>query len=343
MVAAAVIGAAVVGGAVAADSAENAEDAQYAASQQANQTATGQAAIARQDQMPWLNAGEGGLNQLANLLGISGYESNSGYDNPALNEGVNSAQSAASAAEQEYRAALANGSDLRARRSAEMQRHGANNLPKEAELLKKWEEAKAAVGQEKLKRDQSLAELKSKIGQNPNSDFGSLNRTFTNADFIKDPGYEFRLAEGMKGVENSAAARGGLLSGAALKAASRYNQDYSSNEFGNAANRFNTNQTNRFNRLASIAGLGQTAANQNSGNAMMTGQIVGQNQLGAGNARASGYMGQANALTGALGQGVNMYQNQQYINQLNRQPQWYGSGTSSSGIDNASVYDGYNS
>lgn len=124
-------------------------------------------------------------------------------------------------------------------------------------------------------------------------------------DFTADPGYEFQRAEGQKAIDRSFAARGGLLSGAALKAASRYNQDYASNAY---------NQ--RINRLASIAGVGQTAANQNSQNAMNTGSAIGQNIIGAGNARASGYIGQANALTGALGTGLNFWQGQQYINKM---------------------------
>lgn len=154
---------------------------------------------------------------------------------------------------------------------------------------------------------------------------GDLMRTFGMSDFERDPGYQFRLDEGMKGLNNSAAARGGLLSGAALKAASQYNQNFASNEFGNASNRFVANQTNQFNRLASLADVGQTAANQNGQNAMQLGQNVGNgmmntagaisnNLIGAGNARASGYMAQSNAWGNALNQGVsawNQYNNNQ--------------------------------
>ena len=67
---------------------------------------------------------------------------------------------------------------------------------------------------------------------------------YTSADWTKDPGYEFQRAEGERGLNRSLAARGGLLSGAALKAASRYNQDYASNAY---------NQ--RVNRLSSLAAL----------------------------------------------------------------------------------------
>jgi len=158
---------------------------------------------------------------------------------------------------------------------------------------------------------------------------GDLLRQFSPSDFQQDPGYQFRLDQGNKAITNSAAARGGLLSGAAVKAASQYNQDMGSQEYQNAFNRFNTNQTNQYNRLASLAGVGQVAANQNSSNAMQTGNIIGQNQIGAGNARASGYIGQGNAITGAIGQGLNMYQQNQMLNKMdgtNNGFSGYGSG-----------------
>jgi hypothetical protein len=114
----------------------------------------------------------------------------------------------------------------------------------------------------------------------------------------------------MKGVTNSAAARGGLLSGAALKAASQYNNDYASTKFNDAFNRDATNK----NRLASIAGIGQTASNVNTSSGLNTASGVAQNQLGAGNARASGYVANGNALTNSLGQATNWYTQNQLLN-----------------------------
>lgn len=152
------------------------------------------------------------------------------------------------------------------------------------------------------------------------ADGGDFMRNFGAADFQEDPGYQFRLSEGMKGLTNSAAARGGLLSGAALKAASAYNQNMGSQEYSNAYNRFNTNRDGQYNKLASLAGVGQVTAAQNGQNAMQLGQMgaqgmmntanqVGQNMMGAGNARASGYLAQGNALTNMLNQGVSAWNN----------------------------------
>jgi hypothetical protein len=91
--------------------------------------------------------------------------------------------------------------------------------------------------------------------------YGMLLDTFDNEDFVKDPGYDWRLNEGYNALNSSAAARGGLQSGAALKAATRYGQDYASNEYTNAYNRWNNDRAGIYNKLAGMSGAGQTSAN----------------------------------------------------------------------------------
>lgn len=144
---------------------------------------------------------------------------------------------------------------------------------------------------------------------------GDFNRDFTLADFTKDPGYDFRMREGQRGLDSSAAARGGALSGAAIKASERYSQDYASGEYQNAYNRFNSDRTARFNRLSSIAGTGQTATNQVGAQGTQVASSIAENQIGAGNARASGYVGQGNAMSGAANTLGNFAMNSQYMNQ----------------------------
>lgn len=90
---------------------------------------------------------------------------------------------------------------------------------------------------------------------------GELVRGFTRADYQADPGYGFRLAEGQKALERSAAARAGLQSGSALKAAARYGQEMGSQEFSNAYQRFRDTQQLRRNALAGVVGYGPTSAN----------------------------------------------------------------------------------
>ena len=120
-----------------------------------------------------------------------------------------------------------------------------------------------------------------------------------------DPSYSFRFQEGLKALDRQAAARGGLISGGALKAAQRYGQEFASNEFGNA-----------YNRLASRAGFGQTATSNMGAAAGTFGMNAGNNMMAGANARASGYVGGANALTGGLNQYLNYTQNQNLMNRL---------------------------
>jgi hypothetical protein len=138
---------------------------------------------------------------------------------------------------------------------------------------------------------------------------------FGMGQFQQDPGYAFRLAEGQKALDRQAAARGGLISGGALKAAQRYGQDMGSQEYQNAFNRYQAERQARLGPLQSLAGVGQTSANVLGAAGQQYASGAGE-ALGAGaQARASGYMGQANALTGGLNQYLN-YQNQQQQNAL---------------------------
>lgn len=119
-----------------------------------------------------------------------------------------------------------------------------------------------------------------------------FQRDFSMADFQADPGFAFRMQEGQKALERSAAARGGLQSGGTLKALAQYSQDYASNEYQNAYNRFTNNQTNRFNRLASLAGVGQTANQQLGAAGQNYANQAGSNMMGAANAGAAAQMAQ---------------------------------------------------
>lgn len=130
--------------------------------------------------------------------------------------------------------------------------------------------------------------------------YGSLAKPFGMSDFEQDPGYAFRQSEGMKALERSAAARGGLLSGSTLKGIQRFGQESASQEYGNAFNRYQIERNARLNPLQSLMGSGQSATNVMTGATGQAGQNEQGNIMGAGQARASGYVGQANALGGAL-------------------------------------------
>ena len=142
---------------------------------------------------------------------------------------------------------------------------------------------------------------------------GEFNRSFTMADYQADPGYQFRLSEGQKGIETAAGAAGSRYSGATLKALARFNSDQASQEYNSAYNRYNNDISSRFNRLASVVGLGQTATNQVTAAGTNAANNISQGIADAGTARASGYVGQANAINNAIGQIGNYYTLRQMV------------------------------
>jgi hypothetical protein len=155
-------------------------------------------------------------------------------------------------------------------------------------------------------------------------------------DQFTDPGAAFRLKEGMKAMNATAAARGGLISGNALRAGQAYGQELGSQEYQNAFNRYLANtqnqfaasqannqnlfaayQANRQNKLSPLqflTSVGQGAAAGQAANIGNFANASAANTMGAANAQAAGQIGSANAYTNAIGQGVNAYQMNQLIN-----------------------------
>ena len=147
-----------------------------------------------------------------------------------------------------------------------------------------------------------------------NGEFGSTMPFDFRYDANADPGTAFRMSEGVKALDRSAASRGGLLSGATLRGVERYGQDLGSQEFQNAFNRYttgfnaNTGERNAlFNRLSGVAGTGQTAVGGvtaqgaatagNIGNAYMNNAAnQGNAEMAGAAARTSAFSGGANAL-----------------------------------------------
>lgn len=318
MPAAAIIGAAVVSGVMS----NNAADTQADAATQAARTSAASADKAtalqeqiynqnRTDQTPWRNTGANALAQLSYGLGLG--DTGSGYNvsNNLAAGGTPGVATGNKTAEQ-YRAELApqytsGGSSYEVANSGRDDGGGAPFAGFTPGVVD--ETALNAAIQARMQTDAQTAQAGQQsanafVGQGTS---GDLIRPFGMSDYQEDPGYQFRLSEGLKALDKSAAARGGLLSGGALKGISRYGQDMASQEYQNAYNRYTTNQTNQYNRLASAAGLGQTANNalaqsgQNYANqagqiGMQSAANQGNAALAAGQARASSYSGIGNAL-----------------------------------------------
>jgi len=208
---------------------------------------------------------------------------------------------------------------------------------REAQALKKQMFDQQMAGQEPFRQagltsQNRLMEYLGLGGNAGAAGYGKYGRDFGMSDFQSDPGYAFRLGEGQKALERSAAARGGLISGGALKAATRYGQDMGSQEYQNAFQRYQTNRSNQLQPLGNLMAMGQSAAS-NQGSAAGDYGSAGANLItgagnaaaggitGAGNAQAAGYMGMANTLAGGINTAASGYQNQQNFNNwLSSQP-----------------------
>jgi hypothetical protein len=118
----------------------------------------------------------------------------------------------------------------------------------------------------------------------------------TTGSFQTSPGYNFVRSEGQRGLERSAAARGGAFSGPALRALDTYNTGLASQEYGNW-----------WNRMAGLAGVGQTATNTGGVLGANTATGVANSLQNAGSARASGVMGSANSIAGGINSGIGNY------------------------------------
>jgi len=146
-------------------------------------------------------------------------------------------------------------------------------------------------------------------GDSASAGYGSLMKPFDASTFQTDPGYAFRLAEGNKALEHSAAARGGLLSGQAMKGAMDYGQNMASNEYQNAFNRYTSERDNRYNQLLGLTNVGTGAAGSMTSAAGTAGANTANAQGNAGAATASGYVGGVNAINGGLNNVSSYFQN----------------------------------
>ncbi len=150
-------------------------------------------------------------------------------------------------------------------------------------------------------------------GANALGTIGEMQPQFTHSFDANDlktnlaPNYDFQLQQGLGAVKNAGNMQTGLLSGNTLKGINDYAQNFAGNAYQNAFNNYSANQTNIFNRLSNIAGLGQTAnANTGSQSVQAAGNI-GNAQMAGGAAQAAGTVGSANALTGGANNALGWY------------------------------------
>lgn len=163
--------------------------------------------------------------------------------------------------------------------------------------LQMFREGLEATAPWREKGEEALNTLAAKVNAGP-------------GEFTKSPGYDFRLAEGTKALERSAAAKGNLFSGRTGKELTRFGQDYATNDYQN----FLANYYASLTPLQSLAGVGMTTASQNAVLGNQAGAQIGQNTIAGGNALAGGQINQANAITGASNTAANNYLLWKYLN-----------------------------
>lgn len=165
-------------------------------------------------------------------------------------------------------------------------------------------------------RNKSLAQLQKLL-----LDGGEYGKRIDVGDITNEAGYQFGMQQGQSALNNQLAARGMRNSGAALKAAARFGNDYGSTKYDQAFNREIASRSAVLNPLQSLGGLAQTGIAGLNGAAQNYGNNVSNNALQLGNARAAS----------AIAQG------QQWTNALSQLGGWYGGGKSGSSGGGADV------
>lgn len=132
--------------------------------------------------------------------------------------------------------------------------------------------------------------------------YGTLGGAVSPVDVTSDPGYQFGFSQGQTALNNQLGARGMRNSGAALKAAARYGNDYGTTKYNDAFNRVIANRSAQLNPLQSLAGAAQTGASTVAQAGQNYGNTVSGNQTALGNALGANSLSQGNIWGGSVNQ-----------------------------------------
>ena len=171
-----------------------------------------------------------------------------------------------------------------------------------AKEQRKATQATIKAQEKALERQIGLQEPFRQTGVNALADYTAASQytPFGMPQFEADPGYSFRMSEGLKALERSAASRGILQSGQTLKDITRFGQDAASQEYQNAFQRYLTERQARLQPLEYRIGLGQAAASGQAANVGSSATNVGNLTTSLGNINSAGIMGQSNAYNNML-------------------------------------------
>lgn len=290
---AAIAGGAIISGAMGANAAGKAASGQAQATAAATAEQARQFDLARADQLPFLQTGQGANIKLRQLLGIGGV---AGVDETdprflAIKQRIIDENDAA------HRAAY--GMSIFDARSG-------LQAPGERERF----DANVLSGA----KQQFLAKYGDEGATSPGA--GVLLKDFTPGDLTSEPGYQFGLTQGNKAIENAARARGMYMSPSTVKELLRYGQDYAGTKYQDAYNRDLTNRTTKFNILSGASGGGQVAANTLSNAGQNYATNVGNLVTAGANARGAAGIAGANAWNNAFSTIGNTYMQNSYLNRI---------------------------
>lgn len=177
------------------------------------------------------------------------------------------------------------------------------------------------TNQESMQRDlqlikSSAADQAKAANPSAGSAYGSLLKPFTGADLQNEPGYQFGLSEGNKGIDRAAAAAGRYDSGATLKALTRFGEDYAGTKYNEAYNRDAATKGQTYQFLSGQQGIGVNAAGQQAGLGMNAASGAAGYNTGAADASAAGIVGAANAANSGVGNYLQYQNNQSTLDYL---------------------------
>jgi hypothetical protein len=294
----------VIGGMFQSDAVSNASDAQSAAAAQSTQLARDQYNQTRADQAPYRQAGYSALDRLQTMLGLNGGPNYRKTIQPVAQAPMQTQQAAApmyygqgEAGVTQYPYPYPADGVSWGSQYASGNYSGGQYQPQPAPAAPA--PASAPYGSDYVGPQ-----------TDPATDpmYGYLTKTFTGADLPNDPGYQFGLTQGSRGVERSASAAGGLYSGATLKALQKYGQDYAGTKFNEAFNRDQVTKNQLYNQLSGVSGTGQIATNQVGSAGQAFSNTAGNNAWGAGNASAAGSLARGNIIGNTVNNGLAIWQ-----------------------------------
>lgn len=152
-----------------------------------------------------------------------------------------------------------------------------------------------------------------------NADMPSLTAPFTMQDFQQAPGYQFQLNQGLQAMQRSAAAKGMLNSVGTQQNLNNYAQGSANQDYQQALQNYMGQNQQTYNMLMGQSQQGLQATGMSNAAAQGFASTASGNMIGAANAQAAGQVGTANAISSGIGTGVNAYQSNNLLQQLQQQ------------------------